>query len=213
MRFKSLYPWDLAPQHAVSLQNKLRSKIKIKKWMGTLRLIAGVDAAFKRDKATGAVVVLDYPEFKIIEQVCKTTKIPYPYIPGLLTFREGPVLGKCFSALRHKPDIIIFDGQGIAHPRNMGIATHMGILLDKTTIGCAKTHLFGEYTEPQNQRGAFSYLLDKQGKRIGAVLRTKNFVKPIFVSPGHKIDIDSSLRVILMCTKKYRIPEAIRLAH
>ena len=143
----------------------------------------------------------------------KCAKISYPYIPGLLTFLEGPVLKKCFKALKIEPDIIIFDGQGIAHPRNMGIAAHMGILLDKPTIGCAKTWLYGEYKEPAKTQGAFSYLLDQKAKKIGAVLRTRDNVRPLFVSPGNKMDIDSAVEVILMCTKRYRLPEPIRLAH
>ena len=185
----------------------------MKKWQAKPKLIAGADVSFKAGRATGAVVVLDYPGFKIIEQVRQVTRIPYVYIPGLLTFREGPVLEKCFRVLKNEPDIIIFDGQGIAHPRNMGIATHMGILLDKPTVGCAKTWLYGDYKEPAGQRGGFSYLFDQQAKKIGAVLRTKNNVRPLFVSPGHRIDINGSLEVILMCTKKYRLPEPIRLAH
>lgn len=212
MRFRHIHPWNLRPLEAIRIQNQLRRKIKLIRWQGAPKLIAGVDAAFKRNQAIGVVVVLNYPELKIIEYVRKSAKISYPYIPGLLTFREGPVLEKCFRALKNEPDVIIFDGQGLAHPRNMGIASHIGILLDKPTIGCAKTHLFGEYTEPANQRGAFSYLFDKR-KKIGAVLRTKNNVKPVFISPGNKIDIGSSLKIILMCTKKYRLPEPIRIAH
>lgn len=230
MRLRHLYPWDLSPPEAIKLQNKLRQKIELKKWQSRLKLIAGVDVSFKKGKAIGVAVVLDYPGFKIIEQVRQVSKISYPYIPGLLTFREGPVIEKCFKALKHKPDIIIFDGQGIAHPRNMGIATHMGILLDKRTVGCAKTWLYGNYEEPKSKRGTFSYLfdpvrkqytsrckfsngVDRKRKKIGAVLRTKDMIKPVFVSPGHKMDIDSSIRLILMCTGRYRLPEPLRLAH
>lgn len=213
MRWKNLHPWDLSPAQAISLQDKLRKKIVFEKYSGIPKLIAGVDVAFKENNAIGVVVVMDYPEFKIIEQVCIVKKITYPYIPGLLTFREGPVLEKCFKAIKSEPDVIIFDGQGIAHPRNMGIATHLGILLDKPTIGCAKTRLFGRYLALRKSRGAFSYLLDKQAKRIGAVLRTRDNIKPVYVSPGNKIDINGSIKIILRCTKKYRIPEPIRMAH
>lgn len=213
MRFKNIHPWDLSPQQAIKIQNELRSKIKIKKGLVQPKLIAGVDVAFKRGQAIGAAVVLDYPRFKIIEKVRKSAKISYPYIPGLLTFREGPVLERCFKATKSEPDVIIFDGQGLAHPRNMGIATHLGILLDKPTIGCAKSRLFGSYTQPKEKRGSFSYLLDNAGKKVGAVLRTKDNVKPVYVSIGHKIDLDSSMRIVLLCTKKYRLPEPLRLAH
>lgn len=177
------------------------------------KMIAGVDVAFKGRKAYGAVVVLSLPEFRVVECVRKVTKISYPYIPGLLTFREGPVLERCFKATKSEPDVIIFDGQGLAHPRNMGIATHLGILLDKPTVGCAKTRLFGSYTQPKEKRGSFSYLLDNTGKKVGAVLRTKDNVRPVYVSIGHKIDLDSSIRIVLLCTKKYRLPEPLRLAH
>lgn len=214
MRFKNIHPWNLSPKQAIRIQNELRQKIKLKKYPTTPKLIAGVDVAFKDDRAIGAIAALvSLPELKVIEYVRKVARISYPYIPGLLTFREGPVLEKCFRAIKFEPDVIIFDGQGIAHPRNMGIATHMGILLDKPTIGCAKTHLFGDYVEPKNLRGSFSYILDKQKKRLGAVLRTKDNIRPLYVSPGYKMDIESSIRIISMCTKKYRLPEPIRIAH
>ncbi|MCM8795925.1 MAG: endonuclease V [Candidatus Omnitrophica bacterium] len=216
MKFKNLHPWNPNLTEAVSIQNKLRKKIKLKKLTSSPKLIAGVDVAFKGSCASGAVVVLDYSGSnkrpRIVEKVRKTSRIPYPYIPGLLAFREGPVIKKCFSALKTRPDVIIFDGQGIAHPRNMGIATHLGILLDKPTIGCAKSYLFGKYIEPENFKGAFSYLYVND-RKIGAVLRTRPNVRPIFISPGHKIDIESSLQLIFMCTERYRLPEPIRLAH
>lgn len=169
----------------------------------------------RRDSAPAENIRRDpaYERRKVIECVRKSAKISYPYIPGLLTFREGPVLEKCFKVLRNEPDVIIFDGQGTAHPRNMGLATHLGILLNKPSIGCAKTLLFGNYVEPPALRGAFSYLLDKQGKKIGAVLRTRDFTKPVYVSPGHKINLASSIKIILLCTEKYRLPEPLRLAH
>ncbi|UCB57554.1 MAG: endonuclease V [Candidatus Omnitrophota bacterium] len=213
MKFKNIHSWDLGPKEAIRLQNSLKQKIKLKKYSIIPKLIAAADVAFKDDKAYGVVIVLNYPSFEIIEQVFKTAEISYPYIPGLLTFREGPVLEKCFKALKTEPEIILFDGQGIAHPRNMGLATHFGILLDKPAIGCAKTRLFGNYTEPKQRQGAFSYLLDKQGRKIGAVLRTRSNVKPVYISPGHNIDLAASIRIILMCTKKYRLPQPLRLAH
>lgn len=213
MKFKNIHPWNLNPAQAIRLQNGLRRKIRLKKLSIKPKLIAAADVSFKNRRATGTVVVLSFPEFKLIESIRRVKKISYPYIPGLLTFREGPVLEECFLALQNEPDIIIFDGQGIAHPRNMGLATHMGILLGKPTIGCAKTHLFGEYKEPKKLRGSYSYLFDKKRKRIGAALRTKDNTRPVYVSAGHKIDISSSIKIILRCTKKYRLPQPIRLAH
>jgi len=212
MKFRKIHSWNLTPQQAIRLQNELKQKIKLKKFTTLPKLIAAADVAFKKGKAIGIVVVLSYPEFKVIEWVHKISKITYPYIPGLLTFREGPVLEKCFRALKNEPEVIIFDGQGLAHPRNMGLATHLGILLDKPSIGCAKTYLFGKYVVPKKTRGAFSYLLDRQGKKIGAVLRTKDKVKPVYVSCGYKIDLNSSIKIILQCTKKYRLPEPLRIA-
>lgn len=213
MELKNIHPWNLRPKQAIKLQEGLRKKIRLKKLDTNVRLIAAADAAFKRGRSIGAVVVFRYPELEVVESVRKTAKISYPYIPGLLTFREGPVLEKCFRALRCEPEVIIFDGQGVAHPRHMGIATHLGLLLDKPTIGCAKTRLFGRYTQPKDKRGAFSNLWDNRKRKIGVVLRTREGVKPVFVSAGYKIDLKSSMSIILHCAKKYRIPEPLRIAH
>jgi len=213
MKFKNLFSWNLSPPLAIQLQVQLRKKIKLQKFLKVPQLVAAVDVAFKNQKAKGVVVVVRLPDFKVIECVCRIAKITYPYIPGLLAFREGPVLEKCFRALKQEPEVIIFDGQGIAHPRNMGLATHFGIILDKPTIGCAKTHLFGEYTLPSEEKGAYTYIFDAQKNKIGAVLRTKDNVKPLFISAGHKMDIESAIKIILMCTRKYRLPEVMRLAH
>lgn len=214
MQFKKIHSWNLNYLEAKEIQHKLKKKIKINRYLKKPpRLIAACDVAFGKRMATGVVVVVDYPSFKLIEQVQKTTKISYPYVPGLLTFREGPVLEKCFRALKHEPEVIIFDGQGIAHPRKMGIATHLGILLNKPTVGCAKTRLYGDYQAPANYRGAFSYLFGTKKEKIGVALRSKKNVRPVFVSPGYKMDIPSSLEIILLSTKKYRLPEPMRLAH
>jgi deoxyribonuclease V len=218
MQFKNIHPWGLSPAKAIQLQNKLKRKIKLTKCSITPKLIAGADVTFKKGKAIGVVVIMSVSHdsvmlWKVIECVRKIAKISYPYIPGLLTFREGPVLERCFRVLKKEPDVIIFDGQGLAHPRNMGIATHLGILLDKPTIGCAKTWLYGKYNEPGKESGAFSYLFDQKKNKIGAVLRTRSNVKPVYVSVGNKIDLDSCIKIILMCTEKYRIPQAMRLAH
>ncbi|MCM8780941.1 MAG: endonuclease V [Candidatus Omnitrophica bacterium] len=212
MKFQNLHPWSLSVSQALEIQNILRDKIKLKRFRFDHGLIAGADVNFKDKKAIGAIVLLSFPELVLIEYVRGVTTIGYPYIPGLLTFREGPVLEKCFRNLKHQPDVIIFDGQGIAHPRNMGIATHMGILLDKPSIGCAKSWLWGRYKEPAEYRGAFSYIWHKSQK-LGAVLRTKDKVKPVFVSPGYNIDIASSIDVVLRCSRGYRLPEVLRLAH
>lgn len=213
MKLKNIHSWSLRPKQAIKLQERLRRKIRLNKLTAPVKLIAAADASFKKGRAVGVVVVFSYPDLKVKESVRKCAKISFPYIPGLLIFREGPVLYKCFRALKLEPEVIIFDGQGLAHPRNMGIATHLGLLLDKPTIGCAKTRLFGKYAEPGKSRGKFSYLLDSCKRKIGVVLRTKDNVRPVFVSAGNKIDLKSSVRIILRCVKKYRIPEPLRIAH
>lgn len=139
-------------------------------------------------------------------------KTTFPYLPGLLTFREGPLILRIWEKIENKPDIIIFDGQGIAHPRRMELATHLGILLNKPSIGCAKTHLYGEYDNPPDIKGKYKYIKENN-EVIGAVLRTKNGVKPVFVSPGNLINLDLSIEIILKCMKNYRLPEPLRLAH
>ncbi|MCM8800397.1 MAG: endonuclease V [Candidatus Omnitrophica bacterium] len=213
MKLKRLHPWDLKPIQARRLQEELSRKIKLTKLKEKIHLIAGADVNFKDNLAIGVVVILSYPELGLLEWVRKTKRISYPYIPGLLSFREGPVLEACLQDLKRQPDIFIFDGQGIAHPRNMGIATHMGILLGKPTMGCAKSWLWGRYKQPGPKRGSFAYLFNEENKKIGIVLRTKDFVKPLFVSPGYKVGFKDCIRIILRCTLKYRLPEPLRLAH
>ncbi|MCX7926941.1 MAG: endonuclease V [Candidatus Omnitrophica bacterium] len=213
MQLKSHHSWTVSPQQAIRLQEKLRIKIRLKKLNALPKFIAAADVAFKQKMAYGAVAVFSYPDLCLIETIQKTATITFPYIPGLLTFREGPVLEKCFRALQSDPQVIIFDGQGIAHPRNMGIATHFGILLNKATIGCAKSWLFGTYTEPPRRQGTFSLLIDSNKRKIGAVLRTKDNVKPAFVSVGNRIDLESSIKIILECCRGFRIPEPLRVVH
>lgn len=175
-------------------------------------MIAAADASFTKTAACGAVAVFKYPSLELVEVQTARAKLKFPYIPGLLTFREGPVLIKAFEKLKADPDIIIFDGQGIAHPQRFGIAAHMGVLLDKPTIGSAKSRLVGEYKTPGQRRGAFSYLyLDDE--IVGAALRTRSGVKPVFVSPGHRMDLRSAIAIVLNCSLGYRIPEPIRFVH
>jgi deoxyribonuclease V len=155
---------------------------------------------------------MTYPELEIIETVRAKLPTSYPYIPGLLTFREGPVLEKAFIQLENVPDVFVFDGMGQIHPRKIGIAAHMGLWLDKPTIGCGKTHFIGDYDTPAIEKGSYSELMYK-GDQLGVVLRTRTKVKPVYISVGHRADIDTAVKLTLACTPKYRLPRPIRQAH
>ncbi|MDH5662431.1 MAG: endonuclease V [Elusimicrobiota bacterium] len=198
----------------------MRNKVVLKSSFSAISeigFIAGCDVGYdeKRKRAYGSVVLLTFPELKLVEKkgAMGVSERIFPYLPGLLTFREGPVLIAALRKLERSPDIIIFDGQGIAHPVRFGLATHMGLLLGLSTIGCAKSVLYGHYEEPVNLKGAYTFLKDEGGELMGAALRTKNNVKPVFVSQGHRIDLDQALDVILTCCKRGKIPEPLRLAH
>ena len=226
MQYKNLHKWDVTPAEAIEIQNTLREKIILSLQHSALKdvkYIAGADVAYQKvgqgfsHASTGyaAVIVMTFPDLEVVEEKRVKAEIRFPYIPGLLAFREAPILLKAFERLKKEPDLIIFDGQGIAHPRGMGIASHMGIILNKPTIGCAKSKLFGIYNEPGKKAGDFSYLYSPQeaDNVIGAVVRTKLNTKPVFVSIGHKIDLQTSIKFILECRRGYRIPEPTRIAH
>lgn len=213
MRIAKRHPWRVSIKKAVAIQQRLCRDIQLKPLRRMPRLIAAADAAFQKGTAVGAVVVMRYPRLEVLETITKQRPLDFPYIPGLLTFREGPVLLECFRCLKRTPDVLMFDGQGIAHFRRMGLATHLGILLDKPSIGCAKSRLTGTFKPVGTPKGSFSFIKDQEGKTVGAVLRTRDHVKPVFVSPGHKIDLRDSLAIILRCASQYRIPEPLRLAH
>jgi len=179
-----------------------------------LRLVAGADAAYvkSKGKAYAAVAVMSLPEFRIIEEATAIVPLRFPYVPGLLSFREAPVLLSAFRKLRHRPDAVIFDAQGYAHPRRLGLASHMGLVLDLPTAGCAKSRLIGEHVEPGARAGSSAPLLDA-GERIGSVLRTRKGVKPLFVSVGHRLSLKAAEELVLRCVNRYRLPEPIRQAH
>jgi len=206
------HPWDLSPREALALQEKLTGLLIPEKRFNQVMTVAGIDVGFTDDTARAAIVVLQYPDLDILDQATASQPVTFPYIPGLLTFREGPVIIEAFRKLKLRPDLLIFDGQGQAHPRRLGIASHIGLLLDRPAIGCAKSRLCGQYEEPAPTRGSFSPLIHK-GEIVGAVLRTRDRVKPVFVSPGHKIDLHASLEYVLTCCRGFRLPETTRLAH
>lgn len=215
MKIKKLHEWNIAPNQAIEIQRRLQKKIDFHNFLEDLCVIGGADATFsKRDNLIyGAVSIFSFPNLDLIEEKSAILPLRFPYIPGLLSFREGPVLLECFKKVKNIPDVILFDGQGIMHPRRMGIATHLGILLDKPAIGCAKSYLYGEFNLPANSKGAYEYVRDKTVEIIGACLRTRANVKPVFVSVGGKISLLHAIDIVLHCAKRYRIPEPIRYAH
>jgi len=203
--------WPKDIKGARMIQEILRRKVRITSLKKSPEYIAGVDAAFLHDRVIGIACLFKYPDIISIEEANAMTKNLLPYVPGFLSFREGPAIIKALNKLKIKPDVILFDGQGVAHPRGLGIASHIGVLLDIPTIGCAKSRLIGEYKEPRLNKGEWSYLRHNR-KNIGAVLRTKDNVNPLFISPGNKIDLKNSIKIVLACTLRYRIPEPLRRA-
>jgi len=212
--FPNLHPWKVNVKGAIQIQENLRKRIILRNNPIKIRKIAGVDVAFSDNEAVCAICVFDFPGLNLIEAVKAKIRIPFPYVPGLLTFREGPAILTAFRRLQNNLDLILFDGQGICHPRRMGIATHLGIILDIPSIGCAKSHLYGVYKIPKDNKGDFSYIYDRSTKEVlGAVLRTRQQVKPLFVSCGHRISLKQTIKVILKLCPKYRIPQPLRYAH
>jgi len=214
MRIRNLHQWDIPPQEAMKIQSQLREELILENGFDKIDKIAGADISYSKgcNELYAAVLVFSYPSLAVIERAEAVATIDFPYIPGLLAFREGPPLLKAFEKIEQEPDLIIFDGQGIAHQRGLGIATHMGILLDKPTIGCAKSRLVGEYKKPDLEAGSNTPLVYK-GRVIGAVVRTKDNIEPVFVSPGFKIDVKTSVDIVLSCCQKYKLPEPSRQAH
>lgn len=203
--------WPKDIKRARMLQEILKEKVRIAPLKKSPEYIVGVDAAFLQDKVIGAACLYKYPDIILVDEVYAVTEVLFPYIPGLLSFREGPAIIMAINDLKIKPDVILFDGQGIAHPMGLGIASHIGVLLDIPAIGCAKSRLIGKYKEPGLKKGSWSFLR-YNSKIVGAVLRTRDNIRPLFVSSGNKIDLKSSIGIVLACTRKYRIPEPLRRA-
>ncbi|MBN1829980.1 MAG: deoxyribonuclease V [Deltaproteobacteria bacterium] len=214
MKIRSLHSWDLTYGEALSLQRLLAEKLVIGGDCTNIRRVAGADVSYARGSNLfyAAVVLLDYKTLETIEESTITEQVSFPYIPGLLSFREGPPLLAAFKKLRCEPDIALFDGQGIAHPRGIGIASHLGLLLDIPAIGCAKTRLVGNHRSVAGEAGAMEPL-HFQERVVGMALRTKNNVKPLYVSPGHRIGVIEAARLTLSCCRGYRLPEPTRRAH
>lgn len=223
MRLRNLHSWDLTPREAMDLQKALRSKIILEDRLTPLRYIAAADIAYSRHsrrsfygeraESIGAVAVFTYPELELIEESTACDDTTFPYVPGLLTFREGPVILKALRKVKQAPDLVLFDGQGVAHPRGFGLASHMGLIINKPSIGCAKSHLYGRCTEPGKKRGDHSPILDENGRVIGALVRTRDRVAPVYVSQGHKVSLATAIEIVLSCCRGYRIPQPLRHAH
>ena len=240
---KNLHSWDLSYSQAAQLQTELAEKVQFKPLQGQPELIAGLDCALSKDgqRIIAAAVVLrtatadnsgvvpgcllpdvvsekglwesvEPSSFETVETTHAIQKLSFPYIPGLLSFREAPVCIAAVEKLKLEPDVFIIDGQGIAHPRRLGLASHLGLFFDKPTIGCAKSRLTGQFEEPPPKKGTYSLLKDKD-EVIGAVVRTRTNVEPVFVSVGNKCSLEDAIEVTLSCTTKYRLPEPTRLAH
>lgn len=216
MKIQHLHSWDLSYKEAIGIQRKLKERLILhdKDFPEQITIVAGADISYSKhsDLFFAAVILLEYPAMAVVEEACFTERVPFPYIPGLLSFREGPAVLKAFESIHNIPDVVIFDGQGIAHPRGIGLASHMGLLLDIPAIGCAKKRLVGEYGEVGHEVGDYADLmLDDQ--IVGTVVRTKKKVKPVFISPGHKINLRRAMDLVLSCCRGYRLPEPVRIAH
>lgn len=210
----SPHSWKVSPEEAKNIQLQLCQKLILCPPKDPVSTIAAGDVAYERraPKTYAGFLLFTYPELTLLEKVFATGEVSFPYIPSLLTFREAPPLLEAFRQLSRKPDLIIFDGQGIAHPRSMGIAAHLGIILDLPTIGCAKSCLVGTYDHLPSFAGAHAPLLFK-GQVVGMAVRTRAHVRPVFVSPGHKMDLENAVKITLSLCRGYRIPEPLRQAH
>ena len=214
MKIYRLHSWQLSIAQAKQIQQKLANHISQESELTNPRLIAGVDisSSYSSEVARAAIVVLRYPELEIVEVQTTEDKLTFPYIPGLLSFREAPLILSAYKKLSNNPDLLLVDGQGIAHPRRFGLASHLGLFLDIPAIGCAKSRLCGYHEPLPAEAGSFTNLIDND-EVIGAVVRTKTNVKPIYVSIGHKIDLPKSIYWTLECCRGYRLTEPSRLAH
>jgi deoxyribonuclease V len=214
MDFPTLHSWDLTPSEAIALQKELAKTIDVKRPLKKCKLIAGADCSYNRrsPKFYAAVVVLSTSDWSIVETQGVIGESPFPYIPGLLSFRELPIVLQAFARVKNTPDAVMCDGQGYAHPRRLGLACHLGLWLKIPTFGCAKTRLIGEHDEPGPNAGNLAHLGDK-GELIGKVVRTKNKTKPVDVSAGPLIDLAGAVKLTLQSARGYRIPEPTRQAH
>jgi deoxyribonuclease V len=212
--YEKLHDWSVTPHEAVELQKSLRGRVRIAPLERRIETIAGADISFNKFSPVmyAGIVVLRLPSLEVVEEVGVVSETLFPYVPGLLSFRESPSVLEAWSKLKTEPDAVMFDGQGLAHPRRIGIACHVGLMINRPTLGCAKSVLVGKYEEPGAERGSWTEMIDK-GEVVGAALRTKTKVQPIYVSPGHLIDVTGAIELTLRCDGGYRQPEPTRRAH
>jgi len=215
MTRRPLHSWTLSPSEAIEVQGMLRARLRLVWDDRPVETVAGIDVSVRRGRSRAAIVVLRYPDLAPVESATAESPVSFPYVPGLLSFREGPAILAAWTKLRTLPDVLIFDGQGIAHPRGIGLAAHLGLWLERPSIGVAKSRLYGEYAEPGPSRGEGSPLYDERDpdRVIGFVLRTRAAVRPVFVSPGHRIDLPRAVEFTLRTCSRYRLPEPTRWAH
>ncbi len=208
-----MHRWDVSPEEAIAIQQQLRARVLCEgEPPAPGAIVVGLDVGFRGEQAHAAAVALRYPDMIPLDQAVAELPVSFPYIPGLLAFREAPALLEAIARLRFAPDLLMVDGQGIAHPRRMGIATHLGVYLDKPAIGCAKSRLWGRFEPPPDEPGAWTPLVDRK-EVIGAVLRTQKGQAPLFVSVGHRITLEGAIRTVMACVRQHRLPEPTRLAH
>lgn len=209
-----LHRWDLTPREAIAVQQQLRAHVRVEPLTQPITTIAGADISFNKfsEKIYTGIVVLRLADLQIVDEVGLQTTSKFPYVPGLLSFREAPSLLEAWEQLKIKPDVLMLDGQGLAHPRRLGIACHIGLWLDIPTLGCAKSILVGRHAELAPEAGSQTPLIDKD-EQVGVALRTKNKVAPVYVSVGHRLDLPTAIALTLRSTTKYRQPEPTRQAH
>ncbi|MBW1690683.1 MAG: endonuclease V [Deltaproteobacteria bacterium] len=214
MDIPNLHPWNVTYEEAVRIQERLKDKVFLRKINKEIKYIVGLDASYAKGSRTvwAGAVLLDFPSLEKREEQWSHREVSFPYIPGLLSFREIPALLEVLRRMSFEPGLIFCDGQGIAHPRGMGLAAHLGVLVGKPTIGCAKSKLVGEFDPVDEVKGAYTYLRYRD-RVVGAVVRTRSKVRPVFVSPGYHVSIDDCVRLVLETCTKYRIPEPTRQAN
>jgi deoxyribonuclease V len=208
------HPWDVTPAQARAIQLEGRGRVIAEDRLGDVRRVAGIDVGFERDGviSRAAVAVLDFPELRLVESAVARLPTSFPYVPGLLSFRETPAVLEALGRLSERPDLLLCDGQGYAHPRRFGLACHLGVLTGLPSIGVAKSRLIGTHGALPEQKRAWVPLLDGD-ETIGAVLRTRSAVAPLYVSIGHRVSLPTAIRWVLACTTRYRLPETTRHAH